>query len=61
MLIGGNGDDLLVGGVGADTLTGGNGVDTFRFALSDSLLSNFDQKNGIQAPPFSVAEGGFDF
>ncbi|WP_052304580.1 bluetail domain-containing putative surface protein [Nostoc punctiforme] len=43
LLGGGNGDDLLVGGAGADNLTGGNGADTFRFALSDSLLSNFDR------------------
>ncbi|QLE45103.1 hypothetical protein FD723_32675 (plasmid) [Nostoc sp. C052] len=42
-LIGGNGDDLLIGGAGADVLTGGLGADTFRFALTDSLLSNFDR------------------
>ncbi|MEJ6479856.1 VCBS domain-containing protein [Nostoc punctiforme UO1] len=48
LLGGGNGDDLLVGGAGADTLTGGNGADTFRFALSDSLLSNFDRISDLK-------------
>ncbi|MBD2211246.1 VCBS repeat-containing protein [Nostoc linckia FACHB-104] len=43
LLGGGNGDDLLVGGTGADTLTGGLGADTFRFALTDSLVDNFDR------------------
>jgi VCBS repeat-containing protein len=47
-LIGGNGDDLLVGGAGADTLTGCAGADTFRFALTDSLLSNFDRIRDLQ-------------
>ncbi|WP_442939257.1 VCBS domain-containing protein [Nostoc sp.] len=47
-LIGGNGDDLLVGGEGGDLLTGGNDADTFRFALTDSLLSNFDRITNLQ-------------
>lgn len=42
-LVGGNGSDTLVGGAGGDLLTGDNGPDTFRFALSDSLLANFDR------------------
>ncbi|MGF1933493.1 MAG: VCBS domain-containing protein [Nostoc sp. ChiQUE02] len=42
-LIGGNSNDLLVGGEGGDLLIGGNSTDTFRFALTDSLLSNFDR------------------
>ncbi|MFN6473820.1 MAG: FG-GAP-like repeat-containing protein [Nostoc sp. SerVER01] len=48
LLGGGNGDDLLVGGAGADTLTGGLGADTFRFALSDSPLSNFDRITDLE-------------
>ncbi|MBD2679738.1 MULTISPECIES: S-layer family protein [Nostoc] len=48
ILIGGNGDDLLVGGAVADTLTGGAGADIFRFALTDSLLSNFDRIINLQ-------------
>ncbi|WP_174708841.1 VCBS domain-containing protein [Nostoc sp. TCL240-02] len=47
-LVGGNGDDLLVGGAGGDLLIGGNGVDTFRFAFTDSLLSNFDRISDLQ-------------
>nr|WP_308796855.1 Ig-like domain-containing protein [Tolypothrix sp. FACHB-123] len=47
-LIGGNGNDLLIGGTGADTLIGGAGADTFRFALTDSLLSNFDRIRDLQ-------------
>nr|MDZ8063515.1 VCBS domain-containing protein [Nostoc sp. EkiNYC01] len=48
ILIGGNGDDLLVGGAGADILVGGSGTDTFRFALTDSPLSNFDRITDLQ-------------
>lgn len=42
-LNGDRGADILVGGTGGDTLNGGVGGDTFRFALTDSLLSNFDR------------------
>ncbi|MBC1241531.1 S-layer family protein, partial [Nostoc sp. 2RC] len=48
ILIGGNDDDLLVGGAGADILVGGSGTDTFRFALTDSPLSNFDRITNLQ-------------
>ncbi|MBI4785145.1 MAG: VCBS repeat-containing protein [Oscillatoriophycideae cyanobacterium NC_groundwater_1537_Pr4_S-0.65um_50_18] len=47
-LLGGNGNDTLVGGAGGDLLTGDNGSDTFRFALSDSLLANFDRITDLQ-------------
>ncbi|MDZ8186336.1 MAG: cadherin-like domain-containing protein [Nostoc sp. ChiSLP02] len=47
-LIGSSGYDLLIGGKDADRLTGGQGADTFRFAFSDSLLSNFDRITDLQ-------------